>query len=278
MKNSLIGKMQEMGFTAYEAKAYVTLLQHNPATGYEISAKSEVPRSAIYDVLKRLESVGLVNAVHAKPRRYIPLPPEKLLSMLQERFDTSLKSLKEGLEEFDTATEYTDLWHIQGYENMINKANQMIRSAKKEVYISLWTSEVDQLKDALTAAEDRGVRIVIFSFTEVPLQVGQIYSYEINQNRLEEIWDRKIVLIVDKTEVLMGEADSSQPKSVVWTHNPAILTIALNHIVLDITLFGQRYNKSVDKTVNDMMNGAGGDLDKLLGEKEAPDGNMLDLN
>ncbi len=274
MKNSLVNKMQEMGFTAYEAKAYVTLLQHNPATGYEISAKSEVPRSAIYDVLKRLESVGLVNAVHAKPRRYIPLPPEKLLSMLQERFDTSLKSLKQGLDEFDTTTEYTDLWHIQGYDNMINKANQMIRAAKKEVYVSIWTSEVKQIKESLEAAAERGVRIVIFSFTNVPLQTGKIYSYDIDQRRLEEIWDRKIVLIVDKKEVLMGEADDLQPKSVVWTHNPAILTIALNHIVLDITLFGQRYHKSVDNTVNDMMNGAGGDLDQLLEEKETSNGNL----
>ena len=269
MKQSLINKMQEMGFTAYEAKAYVTLLQHNPATGYEVSAKSEVPRSAIYDVLKRLESVGIVNAVHAKPRRYIPLPPDKLLTMLQERFDKSLDLLREGLEEFDTTAEYSDLWHLQGYDNMINKANQMIRAADEVVFLSTWTSEVLQLEQALIDAEKRGVRIVIFSFTEMPVQVGKVYSYDIGQEKLEEIWDRKIVLIVDKNEVLMGEADHRQPKSVVWTHNSAIITIALNHIVLDITLFGQRYQIPVDDTVNEMMNGIGGDLDKLLEEKES---------
>jgi len=268
MKQSLINQMQEMGFTAYEAKAYVTLLQNNPATGYEVSAKSEVPRSAIYDVLKRLESVGLVNAVHAKPRRYIPLPPEKMLSMLQEKFDKSLDSLRKGLEEFDSVTEYSDLWHLQGYENMINKANQMIRSAKTSIFLSTWTSEVSELEQALLDAETRGIRIVIFSFTEMPVQVGKVYSYNVDQEKLEEIWDRKIVLIVDRNEVLMGEADRKNSKSVVWTHNPAIITIALNHIVLDITLFGQRYNIPVDDTVNEMMNGSGGDLDKLLTENE----------
>lgn len=275
MNQSLIEKMQEMGFTAYESKAYVTLLRHNPATGYEISAKSEVPRSAIYDVLKRLESVGMVNAVHAKPRRYIPLPPDKLLGMLEEKFQKSLGSLRSELDQFDTETEYSDLWHIQGYDNMINKAQELIRSAKREIFISIWTSEMEQLEELLIQAQSRGVNIVTFSFTHVPVKVGTVYSYDLDEAKLEQIWSRKIVMVVDKIELLMGEADQSQSKSVVWTQNPAIVTIATNHIVLDVTLFAQRYGVTIDKTVNQMMNGSSGSLDKLLAEKEARNRNPV---
>jgi len=270
-QQSIIEKMQEMGFTAYESKAYVTLLKHNPATGYEISAKSEVPRSAIYDVLKRLESVGLVNVVHAKPRRYIPLPPERLLTMLEDQFVKNLNSLRDGLEELEAESEYSDLWHIQGYENMINKTRQLIREADKEIFTSIWTTELNQLKEDFNAAAERGVHIVTFSFTRVPIKVGTIYSYDLEETKLEEIWSRKIVLITDRNEVLMGEADQNQPKSAVWTKNSAIVTIAINHIVLDITLFSQRYNVNIDDTVNRMMNGSGGDLNTLLLEKEARD-------
>lgn len=261
--------MQEMGFTAYEAKTYVTLLQHNPATGYEISAKSEVPRSAIYDVLKRLESTGIVNAVHAKPRRYIPLPPEQLLTMLQEKFRNNIDSLRAGLDEFDTEPEYSDLWHIQGYDNMLRKAGELIQSAEREVYLSVWATEQQRLKEALSDAGRRELELVTFSFTTVPVQVGTIFSYGLAEEELEKIWSRKIVLIVDKEEVLMGEASRQGAKSVVWTHNPAIVTIALNHIVLDITLFAQRYEISVDETLNRMMNGGGKELDQLLAEKDA---------
>lgn len=261
--------MQEMGFTAYEAKAYVTLLQHNPATGYEISAKSEVPRSAIYDVLKRLEAVGIVNAVHAKPRRYIPLPPERLLTMLEEKFQNNLSSLRTELEGFDTDTEYTDLWHIQGYENMLSKAGELIQAAENEVYLSIWAREILHLEEALCDAEKRGLEIVTFSFTGVPVRTGTVFSYALDEEELEKIWSRKIVLIVDKQEVLMGEADIGGSKSVVWTHNPAIVTIALNHIVLDITLFGRRFDVPIEDTANRMMNGGGEELDRMLAEKEA---------
>ncbi len=278
MKQSIITQMQEMGFTAYEAKAYVTLLQHNPATGYEISAKSEVPRSAIYDVLKRLEAVGIVNAVHAKPRRYIPLPPERLLTMLEEKFQSNLSSLRQELEGFDTDTEYTDLWHIQGYENMLSKAAELIQSAENEVYLSIWAREILQLEDALRGAEERGLDIVTFSFTDVPVRVGTVFSYALEEEDLEKIWSRKVVLIVDKREVLMGEADKGGSKSVVWTHNPAIVTIALNHIVLDITLFGRRYDVSIEETVNRMMNGGGEELNTLLCEKEAAGSEPVYIN
>jgi len=269
MNQSIIDKMQEMGFTAYESKAYVTLLQHNPATGYEISAKSEVPRSAIYDVLKRLESVGMVNAVHAKPRRYIPLPPDKLVDMLDEKFHKSLDSLKNGLDDLEGEEEYSDLWHVQGYDNMLSKARELIRSAEKEIFISIWTSEMKQLQDVLREADARGINIVTFSFTEVPVKVGTVYSYDLDEQKLEKIWSRKIVLIVDKKELLMGEADQTQSKSVVWTQNQAIVTIAINHIVLDITLFAQRYNVDIEKTVNQMMNGSSGSIEQLLTEKES---------
>ena len=79
MMEKIARKMIELGFTKYEAKAYVSLLHSNPVTRYELSKNSSVPRSAIYDVIRRLESYGAVSATSTKPEKYVPLPPDKFL-------------------------------------------------------------------------------------------------------------------------------------------------------------------------------------------------------
>jgi sugar-specific transcriptional regulator TrmB len=94
VNESLVAKMRELGFTANEAKAYLTLLRNNPATRYELSKSSGIPRSAIYDIISRLEHFGAVSAIFSEPEQYIPLPPEQLLTMLEKRFSASLNDLR----------------------------------------------------------------------------------------------------------------------------------------------------------------------------------------
>ena len=52
METELISQLAKFGFTQNEAKAYLTLLKQSPATGYEVSQHSGVPRSAIYEILR----------------------------------------------------------------------------------------------------------------------------------------------------------------------------------------------------------------------------------
>ena len=63
------------------------------ATGYEVAATSGVPRSAIYNVLKKLEAVGLVNASPGKPTKWMPLPTDRLFQLMEGRFTSSLEGL-----------------------------------------------------------------------------------------------------------------------------------------------------------------------------------------
>ncbi|MCZ7670869.1 MAG: helix-turn-helix domain-containing protein [Chloroflexi bacterium] len=50
--------LNKIGFTEYEAKVYLALLREHPATGYQLSKESGVPRSMVYEALKRLHNRG----------------------------------------------------------------------------------------------------------------------------------------------------------------------------------------------------------------------------
>lgn len=266
MIEKITASMMELGFTRYEARAYVSLLQNYPATRYEISKNSGVPRSAIYDVIRRLESLGAVNAISTNPEKYVPLPPERFVELLKNRFKSKLHDFQESLQDLDVTLESENLWNIHGYQNMILKAREMIHNAHRELYLSTWGREVRELERELRSAVKRGVKVVIFSFTEVP-QIGQVFSYGLSEEALERVWDHKIILVRDMEELLMGEANKDFPRKVAWTHNKAIVMIAANHIVLDISLFGLRMGVDVGDAVIESHPGELELLGRLLREK-----------
>lgn len=271
MVEKIVTVMKELGFTAYEAKTYIYLLKNNPATRYELSKYSGVPRSAIYNVIRKLEDEGYVNAIHSEPKRYIPLPQEQLFRLLENRFQKTVEELKKLLNSLESSQEMDHLWNIVGYENLILKAKEIIREAKQSIYLSVWKREAIQLKRELREAAMRGVKVVVFSFTEIPFKVGNVFSYDLDEHELEKIWDHKIILCVDKKELIMGEADKLRPKKVAWTRNKALIAIALNHIILDMTVFGQRYGVNIDDCVVEMKPGELEVLGHLLAEKKEKD-------
>jgi sugar-specific transcriptional regulator TrmB len=269
-------KMMQLGFTLYEAKAYICLLQNYPVTRYEISKKSGVPRSAIYDIIQKLEKFGAVSIISKNPEKYVPLPPEEFLRMLENRYQEKLKEFRESLSDMNTDVEPEQLWNITGYKNLLEKAKEMIQKSKNEIYLSAWRSEILELKEELHCAEERGVKVVIFSFTKAP-SFGMVFSYSLNEKELEKVWDHKLILVCDREELLMGEANRQTQRKAAWTKNKAIVSIAANHVVLDITLYGIRTGIDVSEAVMEMHPGELELLGRLLNEKY-PNNPLINLD
>jgi len=267
ISEDLINKLNQMGFTNYEAKAYLALVKNNPATGYEISNVAHVPRSVIYSTLRKLESRGYVTSVHEKPRRYIPLSPKQLLSRLDSDFSEKMALLREELQDFVEMPETEGFWNIRGYDNMLQICRSNIQEAEELICISGWKREVEELREDLLKARERDVEIIIFSFNDIDDDFGKVYSYGIDEDELREIWKPKLIIVTDSEELIMGSAKKEKNQQAIWTENRAVLNIALNYIILDITLYGQRYNVDISDSVMKLMTERIDHLDDLLDEK-----------
>jgi len=262
----LMAKLVKLGFTNYEARAYLGLLRNNPATGYEISHQADVPRSVIYSILRKLETMGTVISIHEKPRRYIPLSPKQLLSLLESDFSKRISSLKDDLLGFNNKPESEGFWNIRGYESLMELCASLINETRKSIYIHGWSREIEQLKAPLIAAKERGVEITVFSFTEVDEEYGNVYAYGIKDEKLSKFWGHKLILVTDSKNLVMGSADTEDDQQAIWSQNSAVITIAVNYIILDITLYAQRNNLDVSETVMKLMTEKVDHLDQLIEE------------
>ena len=262
--SKLIELLQHFGLSANAAKAYLALLKYNPATGYEISSQSGIPRSAIYSILNRLEAIGIVNSVGESPKKFIPLAPSSLLEHFDHSHQDRLDQLKETIGKIDLDDDAFDFWHLHGYRNLILKMREIIKNAEVKIFMSGWPREIKAIQKDLNAAKERGIEITLFSFCSLEKQIGKTISYELDEEKLRKIWTPKIILVVDHSSTIMGSARETDESRSIYTKNEAIIEIAANHIILDITLAGQRLGFDPNPIVKRIMKRPDLDLDRLI--------------
>lgn len=90
--------LQEIGLSNTEAKVYLAILELGSALAGEITKKSEVNRTNVYDALERLIQKGLVTYVITANRKvFEPVNPEALQDILkdkEERLNSVMKELQ----------------------------------------------------------------------------------------------------------------------------------------------------------------------------------------
>jgi len=249
MEDRVVDTMRELGFTATQAKVYVSLLKQQPATGYELARSAAVPRSAIYNVLGQLEGLGLINAVQTRPAKYEALPPERLHELLQSRFVGRLEQLKGALDRLETRAETPSIWTVQGYDALIEQARALIAKSERSVVASLWGREAKLLSSALRRAAGDRIDVVLFSFTPLPRLPGERFSYGIPEAELARYWPHKLILISDLSRLLVGRAEEGEENRAVVTEEAPLVETALSNLVLDLTLYGQRAGVATDDVI-----------------------------
>jgi len=227
----------KIGFSEYEAKAYVALLRENPITGYQLAKLSSVPRSMIYEVLGKLTARGAAMTLRKEgSTRYAPVQAKEFLDQLHREHEELVTSLKDDLTTLDSASDLEYVWNIEGHENIMAKVEEMIDQAERRIYLSLLPATFPALRSALERAIGRGVQVVIYSTSDLELPGGQVIATpvpEAAQERVEGLW---LVLVIDGEEVLIGELLTENQARASWTGSPLFVFVAEHHLRTDLYL------------------------------------------
>ncbi|MDY7040220.1 MAG: helix-turn-helix domain-containing protein [Chloroflexota bacterium] len=237
MNGDPIDKLVKIGFSEYEAKAYVALLRESPVTGYQLSKTSGVPRSMIYEVLGKLTARGAAMTLRkGDSTQYAPIPADEFLDQLLEEQEELIVSLKGDLAHLTSAPDLEYVWNIEGQENILAKAEEMIDQAQTHVYLALLPDTFPDMRPALEEAIRRDVRVVIYTTDDLDLPGGEVVVAPTSEEALSQAGGLGLILVVDGEEVLIGEWLTATQAQASWTSSPLLVFIAEHHLRTDLYL------------------------------------------
>lgn len=234
MKNGPIENLIEIGFSEYEAKAYFALLRKSPVTGYELSKLSGVPRSMIYEVAGKLTNRGAAMTLGAGGAvKYAAVPANQFLDKLAREQQELIDALRDQLSYLPSVPDLEYVWNIDGYENIMAKAIEMLNQAQSRIYLAIVPETFPTLKDALTDATGRNVQIAIYTKGGLDFTGGRIIVVGQEETTLDQARGLGLILVIDGKEVLIAEWLTGAHARASWATSPLLVFIAEHHLRTD---------------------------------------------
>src|SRR6185503_8934614 len=125
----------ELGFSLNEARAYGALIEEHPATGYEVAARAQIPRSAVYGALRRLVKAGAARAIAGSPERFVPTPAAEVMDLLRKRFESSANKFERAIREIDVSPQVPDAYTVRGYRRVMEEAERVVQRATHKLIL-----------------------------------------------------------------------------------------------------------------------------------------------
>jgi HTH-type transcriptional regulator, sugar sensing transcriptional regulator len=238
--NRLVQRLGELGMSAYEAKAYLALVTAGrPLNGYEVAKNSGVPRSTVYEALGKLVHRGAAFEARTAQETtcYLPLPPNALLNRMSQDFEESLQALKAELPSLSAPQEAHLIHNIASYEPLLQRCEDVIRDARRELFVSIWPEELDRLRPILEQAQERGVDVTMLVFGEDPAPIGHTYRHRFSPPDfvLKYLGYRLFVVVSDDRQSVVGGSRNNDAWG-VYSDNPAVVTLSMEYVRHDIAM------------------------------------------
>jgi Cd2+/Zn2+-exporting ATPase len=245
----IITDLSDLGFTEYEGKIYLALLKESPANGYQLSKRTGVPRSMVYEALGRLHARGAVlKSCDKKTTSYRPLPPEQLLERYERQQNELIHNLRGSLQDiYDSKTEDL-LWTISGQEPSFSYASKMIADGKTEIYLVLNDLALNHLREEIELACRRGIQVGVLLTGDGQLECDQVSYHPPAESELQGL-EQMLVVVVDSRECLIANLNLDIKATI--TTNQNLVLISRQFVWME--LFAQRINEHINPATLDML-------------------------
>ncbi len=260
MMETAIFKLTQLGFSAYESKAYTALLMENPLTAYEMAKNAGIPTSKVYEVIRKLEKRQMIQSIHGeRSKLFIPLSPDEFIQNFRDAMENNLLSIKNELKDVRVGMDTSYTWHIKDYESLILKAKRMLDTARETILFLAWPTEFEILLNTLRNAVQRGIKIAVIHYGTTNVRISQLYIHPVEDTIYAEKGVRGFTLVADSKEALNGKIVGKKTEA-IWSMNEGFVIMAENYIRHDIyqmktmkrfdpllrKKFGERYEKLRD--------------------------------
>ena len=240
----ILNLLERLNFTKTEAAVYLELIKNSALTGYQVAKNLNMARSSIYSALDNLYKRGVVFLLPGDAQVYKAENPSTLLNKMKQEFVDNADLLEEKLNNIDN-TQYEERYlNIEGYDNVIAKTKELLMTAEKEVYINT-DFNLNIFEKEFQELFERGVRIIVFSFSNISFQDMPIEIYK-HEHAIICKKESRMMLVVDYKKTLIAERGQNDEFLGTFTENRLLASIVSEHIHHDIYLLKLRKKYNVD--------------------------------
>lgn len=230
--------MESLGLTGYEIKVYVSLLNDNGLTAQELSRKSGVPYSKIYEVVGRLEEKGWLESDSSRPTKFYPKSPATALEAMRMRLENQLKDNETAviselmsLYEKSGSKERPEIWVLNGLYNIAAKVKEIIQNCEKELLLALPAaaeSVAKPLQPNLRALHEKGTKIMVLASESATMDTVKALS-RISEVRLKNsMFGGGVISDGKQVVILLGaeRAGESYEPLAIWAEHTGLASFA----------------------------------------------------
>lgn len=231
--SELVTKLMDFGFTKTDALVYINLLKNGQSTGYKIAKEIALSRSSVYSSIDNLYKNGYIFMSDGDTKEYEAKSPELIFSQIEKKTVKNIHILKKELSKMMLHEEKEFVYNVTGFDNLIQKAKEMINQAVLEIYLNT-DFHLSVLEKEICAAIERGVRVIGFSFNKVAVPHEKMELYSRSDNEETEYPSHRFMLVADMKLALMF---SHREETIgLYSNNRLIVKMVAEHIHSDIYL------------------------------------------
>jgi len=191
------------GLSEYEAKVYLCLVGLGYSSARKVSRFCDVPRTKIYDTLKKLIDAGLVVEIPGSPKRFVSIAPEDafsaFLNIARKKaldFTNIINNLEESYRSVRSESRLLEksVWYLDDDGDTKRKLKEIIRKTKRSATIltnadglSMIFNLAHKLLDEL---QERGVEVKLYSPLDPrtnPLARELSYLFEVKKIEVDTL-------------------------------------------------------------------------------------------
>lgn len=154
----VVERLQRLGLTEYEAKAYLNLLNAHLSTATQVSEKSGVPRTRIYSILESLSNKGWIKIYSGVPLLFKAVHPKELFRKIKQDYQQFLDSVETTLKE--EVKEMKEKFVIRKFDIGLESLEEEMKKAKTVEISNATAVFIKKVSDAFR--QDAMVKVLLF--------------------------------------------------------------------------------------------------------------------
>jgi len=228
--------LRELGLTAYESAAYLSLVKGGVLTASEVSESADVPFSKVYEVLNNLEHKGWMNIERGRPARYFAKPPVEAFEATKRRLEEKMRIWEQAMSgelqplyEKREFREKPDIWILRGKASILTKLQEMLSKTGSQVMIAIPSFARELTEEAmplLAGLRWSSVKVQVMITSKPSRKLHGLVS-DIEVRERDDMFGGGV--IVDGKEALLFLGEEDKPSLVIWSNHIGLVKFAKDY-------------------------------------------------